>query len=112
MMTAATELMTGLVVHEVLAGLLFWSCFCRAVKMSKRTHNAVRLAFWAESIAAVVVVFAPLRGWQPDAITNILLIGVTTVQLVTAYYWQHGVPAPFQKPAPPAAQQAHAAAHS
>lgn len=102
-------MMAMILIHEFLAAVLLYSCFCRAVRMSKRTHQAIRLAFWAESIAAVIAFFAPFTGWQPDSVTMALLLGGTSVQLVTALFWIDGVPVHFQSKtdsgAPHAAQR-------
>jgi ABC-type transport system involved in multi-copper enzyme maturation permease subunit len=84
---------TILVVHEVLSFLLFYTCFCRAVKMDHNTRKAVLLSFWLLSIASVLCIFAPLAlAWEPDIVSVFLLFAIVVVQLVTSSYWRHGVP--------------------
>ena len=85
------------IVHELLALLLGWSCFCRATRMSGRsTRRDVRLAFWALAIAAVVAMFAPaIWDWRPEPVSLVLLIGITVVQSVTSRHWVAGVPHGF-----------------
>ncbi len=86
-----------LVIHEILSFMLFYSCFCRSVKMTPDTERDIRLAFWVLSIASVVSLFAPLQGWRPDYIHIVLLIAFSVVQFSTAKYWRHETPEHFRK---------------
>ena len=90
--------------HWLLCGLLLWSSYCRAVKMSGRTRRDIRLAFWSLVIATAGVASAPLRGWTPDWPTTALLLAIVAVQYTTALHWRHGVPESFVAPSarPPA----------
>lgn len=85
--------MTILVIHEALSIILFYTCFCRAVKMDGSTRQAVLLSFWLLSMASVLCIFAPLAlSWEPDVVSIFLLFAIVVVQLVTSSYWRHGVP--------------------
>lgn len=88
-----------MILHELLCAALCWSCFCRATKTNSNTHVAILVSFYLLSIAALVATFAPvIMGWEPDAVSLLLLASVTLVQTVTARYWQQLPPAAFQKP--------------
>jgi hypothetical protein len=86
----------AIIAHEFLSAFLFYTCFCRSVKMSADTVREIRLAFWALSISSVIAMFAPLRGWRPDYVTLALLAGICIVQYTTARYWIHGTPNNYQ----------------
>lgn len=92
------DLVTTLL-HEALAWALFYSVFCRAVRLNCSAGRDVRLAFWLLGIAAIAAVAAPIQpGWRPDGLTLILLAAFALVQIVTARYWCNGVPSRFLKP--------------
>lgn len=85
--------------HEALSLALFYSVFCRAVRMDCRARRDVRLVFWLLGIAAIAAIAAPIQpGWRPDGLTLILLAAFALVQIVTARYWCNGVPSRFIKP--------------
>jgi len=87
-----------LVVYEALAFFLLYTCFCRAVKMSKQTTSTeIRLAFYALSLSAIFTALAPFRGLQPDSAHIALLIAICTVQAATARHWRHQLPESFRK---------------
>lgn len=106
----------------MLALLLMWTCFCRAIKTDPGTHREVRWAIWFEGVAAGLVFGAPLlplvmrpggNHWTPTwaawttpyPVWLLLLLAVLLVQLVTAKYWASGqAPVHFQRPASAAAR--------
>ncbi|MEY2688888.1 MAG: hypothetical protein RL375_3086 [Pseudomonadota bacterium] len=92
--------MTALMwLHELLCGILLWSCFCRATRTNAQTSLPILLSFWLLSIAAIFATMAPvLIGWEPDAVSLLLLASISLVQTVTARYWQQSPPAAFQRP--------------
>lgn len=86
-----------MLVHEVFATILLYTCFCRAVKMDVSTALAIRLAFWGLGMAATVSIFAPIVwGWTPDSVSLALLISITTLQTVTSTYWRNEIPPQFK----------------
>lgn len=84
-------------IHEFLAIFLFYTCFCRSVKMNSNTIREIRLAFYGLSLAAVVSIFAPMRGWRPDWIHIIMLLAINIVQYTTSKFWHHSLPSSFEK---------------
>jgi hypothetical protein len=86
--------------HELLCIALFYSVFCRAVRMDKTTRADVRLALQAMGSVAALGIAVPLQWptWQPDWFTLALLASITAVQLITAYHWRDGTPGKFSKP--------------
>ncbi len=94
--------MTALMVlHELLCGVLLWSCFCRATRTDAQTSLPILLSFWLLSVSALFATFAPLLiGWEPDAVSLLLLGAIALVQTVTARYWQQSPPAAFQETDP------------
>lgn len=87
-----------LILHELLCSVLLWSCFCRATRTNADTQLPVLLAFYLLSISALLATFAPLiLGWEPDAVSLMLLASISLVQTVTARYWQQSPPAAFQR---------------
>ena len=92
--------------YLLLAGVLWWGCFCRASRMSKRnTLRPVRWAFAALAASATLAIYAPLAtAYQPDWVDVVLLAGIVAVQVTTSRYWHHGVPDDFRtKKGPPCA---------
>ena len=87
--------------HEILAGALFYSMFCRSVRTcSNSTRRDVLFAIWLMGCTSVVMIAAPIvTCWQPNWMTNVLMASVVTLQWVTSKYWRDGVPAHFRKPA-------------
>lgn len=86
--------------HMALAAALFYTVFCRAVRLSGETHLDVRLAFFALGLVACLAMAWPFYrpGWSPDLLHLVLLAGIDAVQIVTARYWCNGVPSRFLKP--------------
>jgi hypothetical protein len=90
--------MMALAIWEALALALFYSCFCRASYTSKaNTKRDIRWAFTFLGVMALLSVFAPFWGYDPDGFTVALLGAITVVQLATARHWRAGIPAPFRK---------------
>jgi len=88
-----------LVLHEALCAVLLWTCFCRATRTNAQTMLPVLASFYLLTIAALVATFAPLiMGWEPDAVSLLLLASISLVQTVTARFWQQSPPAAFQRP--------------
>ena len=87
-----------LVLHELLCGVLLWSCFCRATRTNAQTALPILVSFWLLSVAALFATLAPLLiSWEPDAVSLLLLASIALVQTVTARYWQQSPPAAFQR---------------
>ncbi len=87
-----------LALHEIFSFILFYSCFCRSLKMSIETLLEIRLAFWALSITSIASMFAPwLYNWIPDWLSMSYLVSITIVQLTTARNWRTGMPLQFDK---------------
>ena len=84
--------------HESLAGVLFYTCFCRAIHMDKNTTSkGVMLAFWLLGIASVVMIAAPVVSpWKPTIPSLVLLLAISIVQIVTARHWMAGIPDQFK----------------
>lgn len=87
----------NIVIHEILSIILFYTCFCRAVKTDETTRFSILVAFWFMSAASVISMFAPLviPNYQPDFVTLTLLFAIVLVQVVASYHWRHGVPDAF-----------------
>lgn len=87
-----------LILHEALCAVLLWSCFCRATRTNAETMLPVLASFYLLTVSALVATFAPLfMGWEPDAVSLLLLASIGLVQTVTARFWQQSPPAAFQK---------------
>lgn len=86
--------------YEFLCAALFYSVFCRAVRMGSETRADIRFALQAMGTVAAIGIAVPIYapGWCPDWFTLSLLASITLVQLVTAYHWKDGVPAQFLNP--------------
>jgi hypothetical protein len=80
---------------ELLCVALFWSVFCRSVRVDKTTMLDVRIALWLVGLASLSGLGAPLYGWTPDLVTLIIVGAVVVMQAVMATHWQHGVPYQF-----------------
>jgi hypothetical protein len=87
--------MTTLLLWEVLCVALFWSVFCRSVRVDKTTRLDVRLALWAVGLSALAGLAAPFYGWAPDWVTVGIVAGVVAMQSVMAHHWRDGVPRQF-----------------
>jgi len=84
-------------IHEILCVAMLWGAFCRLVRCNHMTRAGIRFAFFLIGFAACAGIAQPLRaGWEPSVFELSLLIGVVTMQLVTAPRWRDGVPAKFQ----------------
>lgn len=88
-----------LIAHELLAGVLFYTCFCRAVRMDTETTSyGVMFAFYLLGLSAILMLAAPIvSAWRPTLPTMALMLAIIIVQVVTSHYWHAGVPKPFQK---------------
>ncbi len=86
--------------HEMMCALLFYSVFCRAVRMNVTTRQDIRYALLAMGTVAAIGIAVPLHwtNWRPDWYYLAMLASITAVQVVTAYHWREGVPTRFKKP--------------
>lgn len=84
-------------IHELLCFALFYSVFCRAVRMNKTTRHGIRVVLTVIGMVAAIGMAVPLQwaNWTPDWFTLALLASITALQLVTAYHWGRGVPDRF-----------------
>ena len=87
-----------LIVWEATCGALFWSIFCRSVKVDQTTRLDVRLALWLVGIASLLGLGAPLYGWVPNLPTLVIVGSVVILQVVMAQHWHSGVPYQFIDP--------------
>lgn len=88
--------MNLIIPHEILSIILFYTCFCRAVKTNETVRKDVLAAFWLLGVVSCIAVFAPMAfGWEPDCMSVVLLFGIVIVQAVTAEHWRHGIPKEF-----------------
>lgn len=87
-----------LLVHEAMAGALFYTCFCRSVLMDgKSTALPVRMAFYLLGLSSVVLLAAPvMSNWRTSLPTCLLMLAIVVLQAVTARYWRAGVPEAFK----------------
>lgn len=87
-----------MVLHELLCTVLLYTCFCRATRTNAQTMLPILASFYLLTISALVATFAPLiMGWEPDAVSLLLLASITLVQTVTTRFWQQSPPAAFQR---------------
>jgi len=86
-----------IVVHEILCLALFYSIFCRAVRMDASTHKPIRIVLQILGTVAALGMAAPVHwpSWTPDYFSLALLASITAVQLVTAHYWAKQMPPAF-----------------
>ena len=89
-----------IIAYEILCFALFYSVFCRAVRMNQTTRADIRIALQVLGTVAAIGIAVPVHWptWRPDWVTLALLASITALQLVTAYHWQRGVPDRFVKP--------------
>lgn len=85
------------ILHEALCVIMFYGAFCRLVRCNNSTKVEIRVAFFLIGAAACAGLTQPLRAhWEPSLFELLLLVGVVTMQMVTAPRWRDGVPAKFQ----------------
>ena len=87
-----------LIVWEVTCAALFWSIFCRSVRVDKTTRLDIRLALWLVGIASLMGLGAPLYGWVPELVTLMIVGSVVILQVVMSKHWHEGVPYQFIDP--------------
>lgn len=86
-----------IVLHEALCVAMLYGAFCRLVLVNQDTLVSIRFAFFLIGFAACAGIAQPLQAdWHPTVFELSLLLGVVTMQLVTAHRWRAGVPAKFQ----------------
>ena len=88
-----------IMLHELLCFALFYTVFCRAVRMDRSTRLDIRIALQVLGTVAAVGIAVPVHwpAWRPDWWTLALLTAITGLQLITAHHWTRGVPAVFNK---------------
>ena len=84
-----------LIVWEMLCLALFWSVFCRSVRMDKTTKIDIRVSIWLLGLASLLGFGAPLYGWEPDFVTLIIIGAGVLMQAIMAQHWTNGVPERF-----------------
>jgi hypothetical protein len=90
--------MVNIYINTVLAGMLFYTCFCRLVRTSTDTVMPVRLAFCVLAAASALCGAAPfLTGMVPQWPQLVIEAAMAVVQALTAQYWRDGVPCHFQR---------------
>jgi hypothetical protein len=84
-----------LFVWEALCVALFWSVFCRSVRMDKTTKIDIRVSIWLLGLASLLGFGAPLYGWEPDIVTLVIVGAGVLMQAIMAQHWSNGVPDRF-----------------
>lgn len=91
-----------LVVFEVFCFVLFYTTFCRLVKLNKQALLIARLAYF--SLGGVIVFcmyVAAFKEYTPSGPDCLLLVAFTLVQLISSRAWKGGYPAHLSsRPAP------------
>jgi len=77
---------------------LLWSVFYRSAMTDKRTKFCIRLGLTGVACAALIGMGAPLYGWEPDAIVNVIVLAIVYMQITFARFWEQHVPAQYIKP--------------
>lgn len=99
-----------ILVIQLIAGVaLFYSSFCRLTHTTLETITEIRMAIWAQSVAALSIIFCPFLPlfepscWWPAMTTPIeawalLVASSAAIQIATARHWVNGIPASYIKP--------------
>lgn len=82
---------------DILCLLMFFTIFSRSVKTDETTRLAVRGALFLVGLASLLGLVAPLYGWEPDAVTTLVLLPQVILHFVMSRNWRHGVPLPYVK---------------
>lgn len=86
------------VLYVTVCVALFYTCFCRLVRMDGNTHTSVRLAFCLLLTVCLVCVGLTLYStYKPEWQDLLLPTAMLLVQALTARYWKDGVPSHFQR---------------
>jgi len=84
------------VAHQTAALTVFYSCFCRFVRMDSQTRPTIRASFFVLSLASIACMVGPALGWGgPSWLMVLLLAGVAAVQVATSHHWRGGTPRAF-----------------
>jgi hypothetical protein len=87
------------VCHQAASMAVFYTCFCRFVRMDASTRPAIRASFWLLSLASIACMVGPAFGWgRPNWLMVLLLAAIGSTQAATARHWRCGPPRSFQKP--------------
>jgi len=84
-----------LIAWEILCMVLFWSVFCRSVRVDKTTKLDIRIAIYLVGLSSLLGLGAPLYEWEPDAVTLSIVASIVVMQVVMAKHWGQGVPERF-----------------
>ena len=89
-----------ILVHELLCLALFYSVFCRAVRMDKSTRYDIRIGLQVLGTVAAIGMAVPVHwpSWRPDWFTLAMEASITLLQAITAHHWINGVPNRFVNP--------------
>ena len=83
--------------HEILCSVMLYGAFCRLVRVNHMTKLSIRFGFFLIGFSACAGITMPFRdSWIPSLFELSLMLGVVTMQMVTAHRWANGVPAKFQ----------------
>jgi hypothetical protein len=87
--------------HLVASVILFWSCFCRLVIVSKaRTRLNFRISIYLLALAASAEFLAPLFWGHQVSLWETSLIGAIAIhQIISSALWRYGTPSVFTKEA-------------
>jgi hypothetical protein len=78
--------------------VLAYTGFCRLVHTDLSTALAVRLVFWALTVAAFLAAAAVLFwAYRPGWPAAGLAVAMASVQVVTSRIWRSGVPQPYRR---------------
>lgn len=91
--------------HVALCLVLFWTCWQRVWKMTRRTHTPVRVAFVYGASTSLLLAASPwlwhvwpwFPAFEPHPAVLAVLLAVDAFQLSTARYWRTGVPGCFER---------------
>ena len=77
---------------------LLWSVFYRSAIASATTKFSIRLGLTGTAAGALVGLAAPLYGWEPDAVTTVIVLSIVNMQVSFARFWRKGVPEQYIAP--------------
>jgi hypothetical protein len=85
-------------VYLALAMALFYTSFCRLVMVDRETVPVIRIAFYAQAVAAAGAAFSILFWGHRPEIPDILVMGsMVCVQVTTSRLWRDGVPVQYRQ---------------
>lgn len=85
-------------IHLGLCLTLFYTCFCRTVKMDADTRHEIRACIVALGGSSFAYGFAPWAWGQPATISGCVFIAcATAMQITSSYFWSKSFPEAFRK---------------